>query len=120
MRGPLFATASVLLMLLGCAQSTDSTASPIDLEAERAGLVAADEAWAQATAAGEDPHALNEAIFLDDVIVLAPGAPIVRGKAESLALFAEMEALPAFSLNWTPTVAEVGGGGDGGAKGATR
>jgi len=97
---------------LGCAPTAEPPAKKIDLEAERAALMAADNAAFEAYSTSDDPIATMSEQFLDDANVLAPDMPMVRGKEASIAVFAALEALPDYSLRWKAEIAEVGGGAD--------
>ena len=112
MRVPLFVAAGVLLLALGCAPAADPPAPLIDLEAERAALMATDDAFFEAVQASDDPVATLAAHFLDDANVLAPDMPMARGKEASMAVFAALAALPGYSLRWKAEIAEVGGAAD--------
>ena len=112
MRDLLVVTSGFLLATLGCAVPAELPPERIDLEAERAALMAADDAFSEASQASDDPMATLSASFLHDANVLAPEMPMARGKEASMAIFAALEALPEYSLNWKAEIAEVGGAAD--------
>jgi ketosteroid isomerase-like protein len=112
MRQSLLVTTLVLCLALGCTAAVEPPAQGIDLEAERAALMAADDAFSEAYSASDDPTSTLSAQFLDDVNVLAPDVPMARGKEASMAIFAALEALPEYSLSWKAEIAEVGGAAD--------
>jgi ketosteroid isomerase-like protein len=103
----LFAVISVFLVL-GCTTTVEPP-TEVDMEAERAALMAADDAMSEAYQASDDPVATIAANFLDDANVLAPDMPMARGKEASIAVFAALQVLPGYSLNWKASIAEVGG-----------
>ena len=107
----LFAVTAVFLVL-GCAPAAVSPAQEIDLDAERAALMAADDAFFESMKASDDPAATLSAHFLDDANVLAPDMPMARGKEASLAIFAALAELPGYSLRWKAEIAEVSGAAD--------
>jgi len=107
----LFAVTAVCLVL-GCAPVAESPVERFDLDAERAALMAADDAFSEAYSASDDKLETISAIFLDDANVLAPDMPMARGKEASIAIFAALEVLPEYSLSWKAEIAEVGGAVD--------
>ena len=112
MRQSFVVTSFALCLALGCTAVGEPPAQEIDLEAERAALMAADDAFSEAIPASDDPMATLSAVFLDDANVLAPDMPMARGKEASMAIFATLAALPEYSLNWKAEIAEVGGAAD--------
>ncbi|MFQ5778357.1 MAG: YybH family protein [Terriglobia bacterium] len=96
---PVFA--ALLLLGAGCAPA-------VDLEAERAALLAADRAWSQS--APDVDRFLS--FYADDASLLPPGAPIATGKDAIRAYLAEFFAAPGLTLSWTTTRAEVARAGD--------
>ncbi len=112
MRRLFVATVFALSLGLGCTGVVEPTTQGIDLEAERAALLAADDAFSEAYSTRDDPIATVSAHFLDDANVLAPDMPMARGKEASMAIFAALGALPEYSLSWKAEIAEVGGTAD--------
>ena len=112
MRGVLLLSVGFLLLALACAPAAEHAAPQIDLEAERAGLLAADDAFSEAVQASDDPMATLSAHLLDDANVLAPDMSMARGKEASMAVFTALAALPEYSLSWKAEIAEVGGAAD--------
>lgn len=112
MRRVFVATVFSLFVALGCTAAVEPPAQAVDLETERAALMAADDAFSEAYQASDDPAATLSAGFLDDANLLAPDMPMARGKEASIAIFAALELLPEYSLRWKAEIAEVGGGGD--------
>ena len=49
--------------------------------------------------------------MIDDAFLLAPGGPVSQGKEAIRAAIADLEALPGFSISWTPSAAQVGSTG---------
>ncbi len=112
MRRPFVATVFALFLGLGCTGVVEPTTEGIDLEAERVALMAADDAFSEASSTSDDPIATVSAHYLDDANVLAPDMPMARGKEASMAIFAALGALPEYSLSWKAEIAEVGGAAD--------
>lgn len=105
-----FATALSLLvlgMLVGC-----SSQPAVDLDAERNALMSADRAWAEAYAASESPADVFAGQVTDNAVLLPPDAPLAQGTEAIRAAISGLEAMPGFSVTWSPAAAEVGSGGD--------
>jgi ketosteroid isomerase-like protein len=102
-------TAVVLVMslLVACSSARRAEARAEAVAALRASLLEADHAWSAAAAASDTPLDVFEALMVDDVHVLPPDAPMVRGREESRAVFAELYGMPGFSLSWSPAEAIV-------------
>ncbi len=95
------------LAVVGC------TAQPsVDLDAERAALMAVDEAWFEAYSTSDNPADAFVAKMADDAALLAPDAPLAQGREAIHAVITELEAMPGFSVTWGPDAVEVGSGGD--------
>ena len=112
MRNLLSVTSVLLLLALGCAPAGEAPAPDVDLGAERASLMQADQAWYEAFSTSDSPPDTLVTQVLDDVYLLAPDAPLARGKEAFRATFAMLEATPGFSLSWSPSAADVGSAGD--------
>jgi ketosteroid isomerase-like protein len=78
----------------------------LDLEVEREGLLAADQAWSQSD--------LEEqfAFLADDAMYLGEGIPLVSGRDAIEEAWREEAQLPGFSLSWEPDGAVVSARGD--------
>ena len=72
----------------------------------------ADRDWSEAQLASHTPVDVIAAQFLADAYLLAPNAPLIEGREAIQAVFADLEAIPEYSLSWEPTDAEVGDAGD--------
>ena len=109
----LLSVASVFLLLTaGCAAPGEAPAPEIDLAAERASLMQADQAWfAEYSASDNRPDAFVTRV-LDDANLLPPDAPMAEGKEAIRAVIAMLEAMPGFSITWSASAAEVGSAGD--------
>jgi ketosteroid isomerase-like protein len=100
-----------LLLALGCAPAPapPEPEPVIDLEAERASLLATDRAWFEAYSTSETP----EDVFADNVVdhasLLPPGAPMSKGRESIREAIAELEAMDGFSVTWTASAAQVVG-----------
>lgn len=100
-------TAGCLLLLATSPHAL--SAQEVDQQAEAASLMEVDRAMAEAYSTSSSPLDAVFAHWTDDAMVLAPDAPMARGKEASRAVFAELEAMPGYSLSWTPTTADVSG-----------
>lgn len=113
MRSTVFLSLLVLLIGSGCApQPQVAEPEPLDLDAERGALMAADRAWAEAYAASDSPADAFVDGVVDQAYLLSPGSPLAQGKEAIHAAIAGMEAMSGFSISWAPSTAEVGSGGD--------
>ena len=109
MRQLLAVTAVSLFLAFGCAPAEEPPAQEADLEAERASLMEADRAFFEAYSTSDSPLDALIAHFVDEAHVLPPDAPMARDREEARAVFAALEAMPGFSLSWSPSVADAGG-----------
>ncbi len=112
MRQLLVLVAVILLSTLGCTAAVETSGQGIDLEAERALLLETDRTQAEAYSTSETPLDTIFGSFTDDSRVLAPNIPMAEGWEASRAVFAKLEALPGYSLKWSPVMADVGGAAD--------
>lgn len=112
MRQFLVLVPAILLVTLGCTAAVDTSGQDIDLQAERALLLETDRAQAEAYSTSENPVDTIFASFADDSRVLAPGIPMAEGWEASRAVFEALQALPGYSLEYSPSTAEVGGAAD--------
>jgi ketosteroid isomerase-like protein len=105
---------AVFLLALGCTANVEtSTKQPeLDLTAERASLLETDRRMSEAYATSEAPLEAIFSNFAPDSPVLAPDIPMVEGWEASRELFEKLEALPGYSLRFTPVSADVGGAAD--------
>ena len=92
------------LVVAGCTQAG------VDLDAERAALLAAADAYHQAGSA-QDTDAVA-ALYAADAVTLPPNQDVVSG-VDGMRQFAEaFTSLPNFSMSFGETVADIGAGGD--------
>ena len=104
----------LLVLPVACALRSGPDARAVDTEAVRASLLQADRAWYAAESASDAPLDVLEALMVEDVRVLPPDAPMVRGREACRAVFSELYEMPGFSLSWSPTEAIAGRGGEAG------
>ena len=109
MRRLLALPAVSLFLAFGCSPAAEQPAQEADPDAERAALIEADRAMFEAYSTSDSPLDALMAHFLDDANVLPPDAPIARGKEESRAIFAALEAMPGYSLTWSPSKGDASG-----------
>lgn len=111
-----FAAPLLLLVLwlgAGCApQPQIAEPAPVDLEAERDAILAADQAWAEAYTASNSPADAFVAALVDQAYLLPPGGPLAQGKEAIHSVISGLEAMPGFDISWTASAAEVGDGGN--------
>lgn len=91
-----FVIAAVLLLLAACR-------AQVDLEAERAALRAADQAWSQSTSDLD----LFMSYFAEDAVAAIPDAEPAQGKKAIRNLYSGIFRTPGFSLQWTSTRVDV-------------
>ncbi|HXE74992.1 MAG TPA: DUF4440 domain-containing protein [Candidatus Xenobia bacterium] len=83
------------------------TGCRVDIEAERAALRAADQAWSQTP-----PNVDRFMEFVaDNAYTLVPDADILQGKAQIRNLWSGLFTTPGFALKWTATNVEVAADG---------
>ena len=112
MRQLLVLVFAIPLSALACDAVTETTIQQVDLEAERTALMEKDRKLSELYTTGESPLDTFFASFADDGRVLAPSMPMVEGWEASRAVFAELEELPGYSLEYSPQMAEIGGAAD--------
>ena len=83
-------------------------AKPVDVEAERNAILAADDAWSQ-TPTDVDAYL---GLFAHDGIALAPGSPTARGAAAIREVTAPDFEAPGAAVEWTASEAGVSACGD--------
>ena len=88
-------------LLFGCASPPEESA--VDLAAERASLMAADQAWSQTVL---DVDAFVAAME-PDVRFLPSGAPLAVGHEAVHGVWTHLTGSPGFALSWKATEAEV-------------
>ncbi len=109
MRQLVAVTVVSLFLTFGCAPTDNSQAQEVDQDAERASLMEADRAMYEAYSTGDSPVDALMSHFAGDANVLAPDMPIARGLEGSRAVFDAMEAMPGYSLTWSPSTGDAGG-----------
>lgn len=89
--------ASMLLALLGC--------SRVDVDAERAAILATDKPWQEAIAAKDVERSI--AFWADDAVVMPPGQPSLVGKDAIRRFVTESFKIPGFGVRWETTAVNV-------------
>lgn len=100
------------LVILGIAFACTSAQAPapvVDLDAERASLMKADEDWSASYGAAENPLDAFVAQIEDDGVLLAPDAPLAKGHEAIRAVLAPFRDAEA---RWQPTSAEIAASAD--------
>ncbi len=92
-----------LLVMGACAQPPK-----VDVEAERASLLAADKAWSQMV---NDVDKVAS-VLADDAVFFGDGMPRITGKAAIRQAWTDMSKAPGFSISWLPEGAVVAASGD--------
>lgn len=95
-----------LALLFGCASPPEESA--VDLAAEQASLMGADQAWSQTL---PDVDAFVTAMATN-ARFLPPGAPLAVGHEAIHGVVSHLAGLPGFALNWKATEADVAGNAD--------
>ena len=106
---PLLAVTVSLFLTFGCAPTAEPDAQEVDLDVGRASLMEADRTMFETYSTSDNPVDALMAHFADDASVLAPDMPVARGRDESRAVFAAMEAMPGYSLTWSPSEGDASG-----------
>jgi ketosteroid isomerase-like protein len=96
-----------MVVLVGTAL-TAACAAAVDVEQERSALLAEDMAWSQTV--GDMETFMS--YFAPDATAYPQGAPKVMGTEALRAMLTDMMSAPGFSLQWTPSKAEVSAAGD--------
>ena len=91
-----------LVSLLGCAH--------VDLEAERAAILATDRPWQEAIAAKDVERSVS--FWSDDAVVLAPGQPSLVWKDAIRRFVTESFKIPGFGIRWETTAVQISPRGD--------
>jgi ketosteroid isomerase-like protein len=99
----------VVLAIAFACTSAQAPAPNIDIDAERASLIEADEDWNAAYGAADDPMEAFVARIEDDGVLLAPDAPLAKGHE---AIRAVLAPLADAEIHWKPTTAEVAASAD--------
>ena len=93
---------ALVLLLAGC--------SGVDVNAEKAALLAADTAWAAAAKSGDVERTLE--FWTDDAVIYFPDRPVVAGKPAIREFVTKNRSVPGFSISWTPSEAVVAESGE--------
>jgi ketosteroid isomerase-like protein len=67
----------------------------IDLKVEQERIVKCWSDWDAKSKAGDPAY-----YWTDDVIIMGPGAPTIKGKEEFLEMFSSMQKIPGFNMAW--------------------
>lgn len=107
-----FGAFAFLLFFSECNQQNSSKGqlSETDLKASEAALVKADSGWSAATGA-KDSSAFSS-FLMDEVVGMAPNAPVQNGKIAFTNLMKGFFSIPGFYVKWQPTKAEVAKSGE--------
>ena len=97
-----------LIVALASLAAVAACGRTVDLEQERAALLAVDREWSQTT---KEPEKFT-AYFADGGAIYPPGMPIITGGEAIRKSFSEMSKTPGFALSWTASKADVSAGGD--------
>ncbi len=112
MRQTLVLITVILLLAFGCTAAVETPGQKVNLEVERASLLETDRALAEAYSTSDTPLDTVFASFTNDARVLAPDMPMALGWEASREIFANLEALPGYSLTYRPTTADVSSAAD--------
>jgi len=82
----------------------------VDPGSEKASLLRRDAEWARLASEGKDIDGVLS-YWTDDAVVLAPGLPVVQGKAALRDYVEGSLKIPGFNITWTSTDATVSADG---------
>jgi uncharacterized protein (TIGR02246 family) len=100
----------ILVLVVLLVLAAGGCAPPVDVEAERAAIRAAEDRYLEAAQAKDLEGVLS--FYADDCSLFPPSAPIITGKEAIRAAWAEWLADPAFAMRVLPTKVEVSRAGD--------
>lgn len=90
--------------------SSKEQSSATDQKADEAALLTADSGWSVAT--GSKNSAAFSSYLMDDVVGMAPNAPVQNGKDAFTKLMEQFFAVPGFFVKWQATKAVIAKSGD--------
>jgi ketosteroid isomerase-like protein len=111
MRTSIIASTLFSIILLGCAPGAEPP-SEADLAAIGATLMESDRAWFAEYSASDAPADVFAANVTAEAYLLPPGAPMVQGQDSIRRAITKLEAIPGFSVTWSPVGVEVSSGGE--------
>ena len=91
--------------ILGCVLLSITGCSRVNVEAERAAILATDRPWQEAIAARDVERAVS--FWADDAVVMPQGQPSLAGKDAIRGFVAESFKVPGFGLRWETTSVTV-------------
>ena len=88
----------LIVSLASCGRQT------IDVKTEKENIIKCWGDWEEKAKAGEPAY-----YWTEDVVIMGPGGPTIRGKEEFLKMFSGMQKIPGFNVTWDkePSVIEV-------------
>jgi ketosteroid isomerase-like protein len=91
-------TIAILGLLAGCGQQD------INLENERQNIIKCWTDWEVKAESGDPAY-----YWTDDVVIMGPNGPIIKGKDEFLKMYSAMNSNPGFKLSWAkePSTIEI-------------
>ena len=99
---------SVAFMILGVVVAGCATVANVDREKQT--LLGVDREWARVASEGKDVERIVS-FWSDDATIIAPGAPILRGK-EAIRNFVQQSlAIPGFHITWRSEEASISSDG---------
>jgi len=78
---------------------TDCNQAKVDFKAEEAAIMKTDSMWAALAREGADVNKIVS-YWSDDAVVIAPGQPVVKGKAALLKMVTDSKNIPGFNISW--------------------
>jgi ketosteroid isomerase-like protein len=92
----------VLVLLLSCGRQK------VNIDSEKAAILKCWNDWSARTSAGDPAY-----YWTEDVVLMGPGVPTVKGKEAFRKMYAEMSNRPGFKMTWAaePPDIEVSTGG---------
>lgn len=96
--------------IAGCVVLWTLACSRVDVESDRAAILATDSPWQAAIAARDVERALS--FWADDAVVLPPGQASLVGKDAIRGFVTESFKVPGFGLRWETTSVQIAPRGD--------
>lgn len=91
-----FLTLVSLIVLTGCGKPA------LDMEKEKQSIIKCWSDWENKSKAGDPAY-----YWSDDVVIMGPGRPTIKGKEEFMKVFEMMVSSPGFSMTWDPEPSEI-------------
>jgi ketosteroid isomerase-like protein len=111
MRSGVLLGVMAVLVVFACAPA-EAPKPAVDMEAERASLLAADKAWYEAYSSGDNPVDALLGHMTDDARFQFAENPPAHGKEAIRPVITQLEEMPGFAVKWVASAADVSSSGD--------